>query len=242
MKCPSMAVDSPAGLSSPKTARRSSIPSSHRSGPSSRSSTVANSSASGCMLKKSSNGEARARSGKKSEPPASDHDIILGVDPGIVATGWAVLDESLPTQHRVRAHGTIRTNPDANDAQRVAAIAHILRGVVSDHGVTLVAVEHQAQAWRGHNERGTTNANASKVQLVEGTALGLVPDSVQVSPQTAKRTLAGSGSASKEQMKLAAARFGMHGRVSEHAADACGIALAGLMKWRKERVQEKRNA
>lgn len=158
--------------------------------------------------------------------------VVLGIDPGIAVLGYAVLqggefycpDGGLPIMP-----GVVRTTPrDGNDAERIAMILDALYYLPR---VDVLAVERQHGAG-GANEaqiRGRA-AQAQRVAAVRGAvtawaqARGVVV--VEVSPQKAKKALAGYGKAGKTAM-VAAVRTRFRVKVPQDAADAVGMALVG---------------
>jgi len=159
----------------------------------------------------------------------SDRPIVLGIDPGIAATGVALIQGGRcyapPQGMEVRPY-IIRTSPrDGTDAERIATILEQLPDVVPD----IVAVETQHGAW-GSTEAEVRSkaASAARIAALRG-AVGLWAQQggaevVEVSPQSAKKALTGSGRAKKPQMvRMVLSRLGV--RVGSDAADACGIAL-----------------
>ncbi|MBI5246442.1 MAG: crossover junction endodeoxyribonuclease RuvC, partial [Elusimicrobia bacterium] len=65
---------------------------------------------------------------------------VLGVDPGLAATGWAVLEPG-PGRPRVVASGTLRTAPSDDLGSRLALIARGLRAAIAAHRPGVAAVE-----------------------------------------------------------------------------------------------------
>lgn len=159
--------------------------------------------------------------------------VVLGIDPGIAVLGYAVLqggefycpDGGLPIMP-----GIVRTAArDGNDAARIAMILDALPDLPR---VDVLAVERQHGAG-GANEaqiRGRA-AQAQRVAAVRGAVtawaqargVGVV---VEVSPQKAKKMLAGYGKAGKTAM-VAAVRTRFRVKVAQDAADAVGMALVG---------------
>ena len=66
--------------------------------------------------------------------------LILGLDPGLAATGWGVI---VAEGNRLRhiAHGTVKTSATAPLAERLVALHDGLMTVIGDHGATEAAVE-----------------------------------------------------------------------------------------------------
>lgn len=169
---------------------------------------------------------------------------VLATDPGFATCGLALLRSEgqrwVPTLLE-----TIRTRPDQPLAARLHVIWERVRQILVsvDGPVDLLAVEAQARAQAGHRERGTTSDGALAVREVTGLLRALawqyrVP-LVEVEPATWRACLGLPRTAPKAQVKRAVlARIGpWPGTLSEHAADAAAVALAGARvapteKWR----------
>ena len=74
--------------------------------------------------------------------------IILGLDPGLAATGWGVIrSEGNRLSHM--AHGTVRTLPTDPLAVRLASLYEGLMVVIGEHGAGEAAVEESAAEFSG---------------------------------------------------------------------------------------------
>jgi len=160
----------------------------------------------------------------------SDQLVAAGVDPGLAKCGYCLL-----RGETLLAVGVIRTKKsDGPEEARIRAIIDALREVIDlcPEEVTLLAVETQhAQSGATLSEIRGKASRAMSVAAVRGAvievAYSLGIRVCEVSPQEGKRALTGSGKADKQQMMaMALARFGE--KLASDAADACGIALAGM--------------
>ena len=163
---------------------------------------------------------------------------VLGVDPGL-RLGWALLDLDRPEARALMAHGRVTTRPaDGDEATRRAKVLAEVKPYICS--AELVAIEAQFVATDADRRVAhRKSANAAQVRAVacaiEDYAVAQGKRVVWVDAAKAKKALAGRGDASKEQMvAMAAARFGEV--LSEHEADACGIALAGAALQERARV------
>jgi crossover junction endodeoxyribonuclease RuvC len=151
----------------------------------------------------------------------------LGIDPGLVRTGWAVL-EPRGLRASVLAHGVIAPPTNASLPARLAAGARHLRTIVSEFQPDFVALEEVFTAAR-HPKSALLMAH-----MRGAICLVLEEAGVPVFPLTAttvKQRLTSSGHASKEQIQRMVQRLtgldstnGM--RLDE--TDAIALALAGL--------------
>jgi crossover junction endodeoxyribonuclease RuvC len=151
----------------------------------------------------------------------------LGVDPGLVRTGWAVVEPS-GGHARVLGHGVIA--PPAGDElpARLASGARGLRQVLDEYQPTLVALEEIFTAPR-HPRSALLMAHMRGVicLLLEEAGVPILP----LTATTVKQRLTGSGHASKEQVQRMVLRLtGLqpNGRLRLDETDALALALAGI--------------
>jgi len=150
---------------------------------------------------------------------------VIGIDPGLAATGWAVLDPA-PDRPRVVASGTIRTSAADEAGARLALIARGLRAAIAAHAPAVAAVE-QALVARGARS-ALALGEARGVALLAAAEAGL--EIHQYLPMHVKQAATGYGHADKGQVArvlphLVAAAAPAD---SSHAADAVAVALCHL--------------
>jgi crossover junction endodeoxyribonuclease RuvC len=121
---------------------------------------------------------------------------ILGIDPGSRRCGYGVVEQLAPGRVRYVECGVIEPDPDARLELRLVEIAAGLREVIAELRPGAVAVEgvfHGANASAalklGH-ARGVALLAAGEARL----------DVFEYAPATIKRSVAGSGIASKLQV------------------------------------------
>lgn len=152
---------------------------------------------------------------------------ILGVDPGLRATGYAVLQGS-PQGVRLKEHGVIRTDGNTPLPARLHEIHAVLDRLLEQSRPVEVAVEDLYAAQRfprtailmGH-VRGVVIL-AAEEQGIPVTALP---------PAAVKQAIAGFGAAGKEQIQAAVQRLLRQTDVLDpHTADAAAVALTALSR------------
>jgi crossover junction endodeoxyribonuclease RuvC len=151
----------------------------------------------------------------------------LGVDPGLVRTGWAVLEPN-GARAAVLGHGVIA--PPASDdlPARLAEGARQLRRVLEIYQPSMVALEEVFTAPR-HPRSALLMAHMRGV-----ICLVIHEAGVPITPLTAttvKQRLTGGGHASKEQIQRMVLRLtGLPAdeRMKLDETDAIALALAGL--------------
>jgi crossover junction endodeoxyribonuclease RuvC len=154
---------------------------------------------------------------------------VLGIDPGLVRTGWAVV-EPAPRHVAVLSHGTIAP-PTADDLPaRLAAGARQLRQVLDEYAPRLAALEEVFTAPR-HPRSALLMAHMRGV-----ICLVLAEADVPVLPLTAttvKQRLTGGGHASKAQVQRMVLRLtdlNPNGKLRLDETDALALALAALQQ------------
>ncbi len=152
---------------------------------------------------------------------------VLGIDPGTIKTGWGVVDKK-GTRVTAVASGIIRAGKRPLPA-RLAIIHAGLTAVVVEHAPDAVALEdiffakHANAALKLGHARGVAMLVAAQAEL----------DLHEYPPALVKRTVAGKGSAGKDQMgRLVMAILGLREAPGEDAADALAVALTHLLAQR----------
>lgn len=153
---------------------------------------------------------------------------VAGVDPGLSACGYVLLDLDRRDVDALLDHALVKTKPShGTEAERRAIVLAALKPII--RSVDLVAIETQYLGGEGP-ARGRIASNVAQVRSVATAIEDYCGERgvpvAWVAPASAKLALAGHGKAVKEQM-VAAARGRFGAVLSEHEADAVGIALAG---------------
>jgi crossover junction endodeoxyribonuclease RuvC len=152
---------------------------------------------------------------------------VLGIDPGLVRTGWAVL-EPIGLRARVLGHGVITPPQDGLLPARLAAGARRLREVLAEFTPNLVALEEIFTAPR-HPRSALLMAHmrGAICLVVEEAGLPIMP----LTATTVKQRLTSSGHASKEQIQRMVQRLtdvDSNARMRLDETDAIALALAAL--------------
>ncbi len=153
---------------------------------------------------------------------------ILGIDPGLVATGWGAIERTGNSLVFV-ACGTIRVSCHRPLAHRLSALLHSLQEVVSNCEPDHLAIE---EVFLGKNPKTTlTLGQARAIALL---AVGERPYA-EYAPRRIKQVVSASGSADKQQLRDMLRRLlpdsplartnGEQESPDEHASDALAVAL-----------------
>jgi len=153
---------------------------------------------------------------------------VLGVDPGLSSTGYAVV-ESRGRGFAVLEAGTIRTHPGTVLPDRLGLIHDSLVQTVAAYEPRAVAVEEVFLARNAPSAMGTAEVIGIVKLLARGRELRCFP------PRQVKKWICGNGSAPKEQMvamvkALVSGDGAEMAKWSDHAGDAVAIALCAFFE------------
>ncbi len=158
--------------------------------------------------------------------------VILGIDPGVSETGWAVLCGDGAQDMRLTASGLIKTTPRQELGERLFHIHREIVRLIERHRPQAVAVEEMFFLMAAHTIRATLQARG--VVLLAAAQAGC-PVS-EHNPRAVKAALTGSGSADKAQMQRVVSKaLGLRDLLRpDDVADAAAIALC---HWRRGRFK-----
>jgi len=145
---------------------------------------------------------------------------ILGIDPGSRITGFGIIDaEGNRVRHVVS--GAIRT-PDAIFPQRLRTIFEQLSAILDEYQPELVAIE---QVFVNRNVSSALKLGQARGAAICAVAVRDLPIA-EYAPTQIKRTVVGSGGASKEQVQyMVRALLNVAQALQADAADALAVAL-----------------
>lgn len=157
----------------------------------------------------------------KSSTPSGAREVILGIDPGSVFTGWGVVEVEGGRFHCL-AHGVIGTPSGLGQAERLKVIYRGLTGVIRRHRPAAVSLE---KVFFSRNVQ-----SALKLGQARGMALlAAAENQIAVAEYSAteiKVGVVGYGHATKEQIqKMVGVLLGLRGAVRADAADALAAAI-----------------
>ncbi len=167
--------------------------------------------------------------------------IVLGIDGGLAALGWAAVRLEAGGEV-LEGVGVIVTAPSArkrgvlaadDTVRRARELHRALSGVVGRYGPAVLAIE----AFSAPRHAGSAAKVAMSVGVVASIAEALGLPIVSASPQEVKRAATGRQDASKEDVARAVCErwrgaaellAGVRAGLREHAADAAAVVLATL--------------
>jgi crossover junction endodeoxyribonuclease RuvC len=149
---------------------------------------------------------------------------VLGVDPSLRSTGYAVIDGNR-TRQKVLEYGLIKTKTSEPIEESLAHIANSLEKIVEHHRPDCLAIEDIYTA--------RNNRVALQLGHVRGVVILVCKRSglpaAQYSATRIKETVAGYGRAGKEQIQHMVCRtLGLDEVPPQDAADALAAALTHL--------------
>lgn len=146
--------------------------------------------------------------------------MILGIDPGLASTGFAVL-AGTPSRPALVEAGTLRTSPRRPHAERLRTLHDGVADLLGRHAVEAAAIE----AWFVHpvsrSAMGMAEARGAILVAVAGAGVPVT----EYAPNTIKQAVTGVGSADKAQVRAMVARLARIDPGTDHAADALAAAI-----------------
>jgi len=128
--------------------------------------------------------------------PTPQSIIILGVDPGTLATGYGVI-QATPRGARVLEFGVVKNRSDRSMPLRLKAIYSALADVIERHHPDEFAIE---TAFYGKNAQSSLKLGHARGVSILAAVLREIPTS-EYSPREVKKAVVGNGGASKEQVQ-----------------------------------------
>ena len=146
--------------------------------------------------------------------------MILGIDPGLASTGYAVLSME-GTRLRGIADGTLTTSPRQDHVERLKILFDGLSEVVAQHEIQGAAIE----AWFVHPAATPTLGTAEARGAIQVALANAGLSVTEYTPKSIKQAVTGSGSADKAQVQAMVTRLCGRECSSNHAADAMAVAI-----------------
>jgi len=146
--------------------------------------------------------------------------VILGIDPGLASTGYAVLSIE-GTRLRGVADGTLTTTPRQDHIERLKILFDGVAAVVDDFEIHAAAIE----AWFVHPAATSTMGTAEARGAIQVALANGELDVTEYTPKSIKQAVTGSGAADKTQVQAMVTRLCGRKCSSNHAADAMAVAI-----------------
>jgi crossover junction endodeoxyribonuclease RuvC len=164
------------------------------------------------------------KSAAEAPDPARAH--VVGVDPGLNRTGYAVMSMA-GGELVLHEAGVIRSTAQRSLAERVAEIGSGLAEVMAEFRPSVLAIE-QVFSLARNPKSALLLAHARGAILMMGIEGGA--DVVHYTPTQIKKLLTGSGRADKEQIgRVVQSELGLEAPPKPHdVSDACAVAICHL--------------
>jgi crossover junction endodeoxyribonuclease RuvC len=162
------------------------------------------------------------------ERPAAFGRRVLGIDPGLVDTGYGVLERG-PRGIALLASGVVRTDAGLPLEARLSLVYDGMAEVLDHHAPAVVVLEDLYTEYR-FPRTAILMAHARGVICLAARQRGITV--ITLPPATVKRAITASGAASKAQIQHAVQRMLRLDRLPRpsHIADALALALTGLSR------------
>ena len=148
--------------------------------------------------------------------------IVLGVDPGTAATGYGVVERPDAGPTRLIECGVIRPPAGRPLGVRLAAIFDELSDILDRHRPDVVAIENVFVA---HNVRSALVLGHARGVILLAAARAACPVA-GYAPRVVKKTVVGTGDATKTQVQAMVARLLRLTSPPRPADAADGVAIA----------------
>ena len=150
--------------------------------------------------------------------PDARNGLIVGIDPGLAGTGFALLAEP----NKVIACGTVVTIP-GREGPRLIAITDHLRALIAEHRPTEASIEELFMGRNATSAIGVAQARGAILAVLQECGVPVF----QYKPAQVKIVLTGYGKADKHQIaRMLAAQVKLpEGKLDDHARDAIAIAV-----------------
>ncbi|WP_348663664.1 crossover junction endodeoxyribonuclease RuvC [Chlamydia vaughanii] len=124
--------------------------------------------------------------------------LIMGIDPGTLVSGYAIIIVEQRYQIRAHSYGAIRLSPKQTLPERYKELFQTISTVLDDVNPEAVVLETQ---YVHKNPQSTIKLGMARGVLILAAALKDIPI-FEYAPNVAKRAVVGKGNASKQQVQL----------------------------------------
>ena len=150
--------------------------------------------------------------------PGKRDGLILGIDPGLAGTGFALFAEP----NLVLSCSTVVTIP-GRDGARLLTITNHLRALLAQHPPAEASIEELFMGRNATSAVGVAQARGAILMVLEECGVPVF----EYKPSQVKVIVTGYGNADKSQIsRMLSAQVKLpEGRLDDHARDAVAIAL-----------------
>jgi crossover junction endodeoxyribonuclease RuvC len=157
----------------------------------------------------------------KSSAKPLHREIILGIDPGSLVTGWGLI-EVAGAQLQHLAHGIVATSASVDLPSRLNQVYTALHGVIERYQPATASLEKVFFSRNAQSALKLGQARGVALLAAAERRLGVA----EYSAAEIKLAVAGYGHATKEQVqRMVGALLGLRGTIRADAADALASAI-----------------
>jgi len=171
----------------------------------------------------------RRELGLEQGPSGRFSGLVLGIDPSLRGSGFAVLDYRSSREIKVLESVTLKLKPKPTMIDCLGAIGNQVEDFVDQHAIRHVAVEQTiyVQNFQTAQILGAARGAAIAVAAMRGLPV------FEYAPLRVKQAVVGAGRASKEQVARTLRQLtGMDFEARLDESDAAAVALCHAFTWR----------
>jgi crossover junction endodeoxyribonuclease RuvC len=157
--------------------------------------------------------------------------LVLGIDPSLRGSGFAVLDYSSSGEARILEAATLKLKPALSMIECLGVIGNQVDDFLNQHSILHVAVEQTiyVQNFQTAQILGAARGAAIGVAAMRGLPV------FEYAPLRVKQAVVGAGRASKEQVaRTIQSLTGTNFELRYDESDAAAVALCHAFTWRGE--------
>lgn len=155
--------------------------------------------------------------------------LVLGIDPSLRGSGFAVVEVGRQGQARVLETSTLKLKPTFSMAECLGAIGNQVDDFLNQHAVVHVAVEQTIYV---QNFQTAQILGAARGAAIAAAAMRGLPV-FEYAPLRVKQAVVGAGRASKEQVaRTIRSLTGTNLELRFDESDAAAVALCHAFTWR----------
>jgi crossover junction endodeoxyribonuclease RuvC len=159
---------------------------------------------------------------------------VLGIDPSLRGTGWAVVAAS-GREYKTLGYGTVKVRQEIPQSSALLLIHEEITRVIQQHRPDICAIE--STIYVQSFKTAITLGSARAASIIAAAKAGL--EVVEFAPRSVKQAVTGRGGAQKTQVAfMIRALLGLDHTPAADAADALGVALAFLQQGGKTDIQQ----
>lgn len=153
---------------------------------------------------------------------------IIGIDPGLNSTGWAIVQIKETRRINYLNSGEIKTNTKQALDKRLYTLYKGLHGILTTHKPDIAAVE---ETFVNKNPRSSLHLCHARGAILLTLSISDVSNIYEYTPTHIKKSITGDGHADKKQMsKMLEHTIKDISNITHDATDAIAIALCHAYK------------